>query len=75
MDNKLSIHLHPNAKQNKIEVQTDGSFEIWVAAQPEDNKANKACIKLLAKHYKVAPSRLEIVRGFTSRHKTIKILR
>ncbi|MFA6197714.1 MAG: DUF167 domain-containing protein [Patescibacteria group bacterium] len=75
MENILSIHLHPNAKQNKIETQTNGSFEIWVTAQPQDNKANAACLKVLAKQLKVSPSRLEIIRGFTSRHKTIKKLK
>ena len=69
----ITVNLHPGSKQNKV-VSENNAYSVWVTAQPENNKANMACVKLLAKYLNVSSSRLEIVCGFTSRHKIIKII-
>lgn len=51
----------------------DGVLRVRVTAPPADGAANEAVIKLLAKHLKVPPSALELVRGSTSRNKVIEI--
>jgi uncharacterized protein YggU (UPF0235/DUF167 family) len=38
-----------------------------------EGAANDACVRAVAEHFGVAPSRVSIVRGGTSRRKTIKI--
>ncbi len=37
-----------------------------------DGAASQACIKFLAKAFGISPSRVSIVRGETSRNKTIR---
>jgi uncharacterized protein YggU (UPF0235/DUF167 family) len=69
----ITVNLHPGSKQNKVVIDNNG-YSIWVTAQPENSKANTACLRLLAKYLNVSSGRLEIIRGFTSRRKTIKII-
>lgn len=52
----------------------DGIYRVYVTAVPEDGKATKAVIALLAKHLGIAKSRLELVRGETARDKVFRIL-
>ena len=75
---KISIKVIPNAKQNEI---TEGGFDesgarilkVRVNQPPEDGKANKAAIELLAKYLKVKKSAVSIISGETSRNKIIEI--
>lgn len=73
----IAVRVTPNAGVNQIknDPQADGStlLRVMVTATPEDGKANDAVIKLLAKHFGVAKSRLSIIRGQTSRDKLIRI--
>lgn len=73
----LRIKVTPKAKFERIkkEMGADGAifYKIYVTATPEDNKANEAVIKLLAKALGIAKSNLTITRGHTSREKKIII--
>ena len=40
---------------------------------PSENKANIALIKLLAKHFNTSSANVRIVKGLSSRNKTIEI--
>lgn len=70
---KIKVKVIPKAKQNKVEA-TPGGYRIRVTAAPTDGKANQAVIKLLAAHLGVAKSRLQIVKGATSRDKLIELI-
>jgi len=73
----LRVKVTPKAKFERIkkEMGADGAvlYKIYVTAAPENGKANKAVIKLLAKALNIAKSNLTITHGQTSRKKTIKI--
>jgi len=71
-DNSLIIKLKisPNASKNEI-IKTDTEIKIKITAQPIENKANKALIEFLSKNFKIAKSNIEIVKGETSKEKTI----
>jgi uncharacterized protein (TIGR00251 family) len=77
-DNLLvAVHVLPRAKRDEIEGEViDSAGKKWLkvrlTATPEDGKANKALIRLLAKEWGCAPSCLSIVSGELSRHKIIK---
>jgi uncharacterized protein (TIGR00251 family) len=47
------------------------AIKIKVTAPPVDGAANKACIKFLAKYFKVSKSSIEIISGQTSRTKHV----
>ena len=62
------------AGSSKEEVVVDGSdLTVYVRARAHDGEANAAIIKVLAKHFKVSKSCVEIVRGAKSRHKVVEI--
>jgi uncharacterized protein YggU (UPF0235/DUF167 family) len=78
MPRLISVKLTPKASSDRIgqtRVLSDGQEQLtaYVTAVPEKGKANEALLRLLAKHLGLAPSRLKIVRGHTSRNKVIEI--
>lgn len=69
----IDIKVHPGAGKNEIAGYTDGMLSVKITAQPEKGKANSALIKLLSDTLGIAKSRIEILRGTTSRRKTVSI--
>jgi len=68
-DTILTCRVHPNAPQNRIEKVQDDQLIVRLNSPPVEGKANKALIKLLAKTLHLAPSRITILQGETSRIK------
>lgn len=66
----IKLKISPNASKNEI-IKTDEMVKVKVTAQPIENKANKALIEFLSKNFKVPKSNIEIVKGETSKEKTI----
>lgn len=66
----IKLKISPNASKNEI-IKTDEMVKVKVTAQPIENKANKALIEFLSKNFKVSKSSIEIVKGETSKEKTI----
>ena len=69
----FQIHLCPNAKRDEICGMFGDRIKIAISAPAVDGKANEALVKFLAKHVGVAKSDIVIVKGLTSRDKTITI--
>ena len=74
----ISVRLTPKASSNRIGgtqllPSGDDQLMVYVTEVPEGNKANDAMIDLLAKHFKIATSRLTIARGRTSRNKVVSM--
>ncbi len=72
-DGRLAVRVTPGAKTEALEL-TDGRLTAKVRAKPEDGKANDAVRTLLAAALGVAPSRVELLRGATSREKQFRVL-
>ena len=66
----IKLKISPNASKNEI-INKDGEIKVKVTAQPIENKANKALIEFLSKKLKVAKTNIEIVKGETSKEKTL----
>lgn len=77
MGDTLSVRVTPKASANRIkpEQRADGSLllRVYVTVVPEDGKANKAVIALLAKELGIAKSRLTITHGLADKNKIIRI--
>ena len=72
----LQMHVTPKASVNRVRIEERpegprGRVDVTVA--PEDGKANKQVIKLLARELGLPKSALVIARGQTSHEKTISI--
>jgi uncharacterized protein (TIGR00251 family) len=69
----LAIKLQPRASRNQIGSPLGDELRIKVTAPPVDAAANQALIELLAETLDCGRNRIEILRGHTSRHKTIRL--
>lgn len=73
----LKVKVTPKAKSQRIkkEIAADGTelYRVYVTEAPEDGKANKAVIALIAKELGVPKSAVIIQKGLHSREKIIKI--
>ncbi|HTL55002.1 MAG TPA: DUF167 domain-containing protein [Candidatus Limnocylindrales bacterium] len=69
----LSIKLQPRASVNEIGEPLGNELRIRVTAPPVDAAANEALVRLLAQVLDCPRSRVELLRGHTSRHKTVKL--
>ena len=54
-----------------ITIIEDEFIKVKLTAQPMENKANKALIEFLSKLFKVPKSEIKIIKGETSKEKTI----
>lgn len=75
---RLRLRVTPKASANRIgTVVADGAGDGWlqitVTAVPQDGRANRAVIALLAQRWKLAKSAMTVVRGLTDRRKTVEI--
>lgn len=71
---KISIHLKPNSRhREEVVVNDDGSLTVYAKAPAIEGRANAAAVKLLAKHFGVAPSKVKLVRGASSKYKLFDI--
>ncbi len=68
----IRLKISPNASKNEIIRSSDG-IKIKITAQPIDGKANKCLVEFISKKYKIPKSSIAIVRGETSKEKTILI--
>ena len=69
----LSVKLQPRASANEIGEALGNELRIRVTAPPVDAAANEALVKLLAQQLDCPRNHVELVRGHTSRHKTVKL--
>jgi uncharacterized protein (TIGR00251 family) len=68
----LNIKVIPGASKTEF-VKTETGFKARVQGTPVDGKANDALITLLSKEFGIPKKDIEIVKGKTSRNKTILI--
>ena len=71
----MIIHLRvkPNSKIDSLEVKADGTITLKICAAPVDGKANKYLVRYLSDFFKIRPSKINIIKGQNTPHKTISI--
>lgn len=74
MEETISVKVLPRAKRNEI-IRSESGLKAYLTTPPEDGKANKALIKMLAAHLDLKKTQLTIVKGLRSRNKVIMIKR
>ncbi len=68
------MRVKPGSRAPGIETTSDGLL-LRGRERAIDGAANAACIRALAAHYGVAPSRVTLLRGGTAREKLFEIER
>lgn len=69
----LNIKVIPKSSLNKVIKLSEIELKVKLTSPPVDGEANKKLIKILSKEYKVAKSRIKIVKGETSKNKVVEI--
>jgi uncharacterized protein (TIGR00251 family) len=69
----LKVYLQPRSSKNEIAGAYRDGIKIRVTAPPSEGKANKALIKFLAKELQIPESNIEILKGYHSREKILRI--
>ena len=78
MTTKISIKVVTHAKKSEVVADDIDLFgarilRVKISQPPEDGKANKALIELLAEYLQVKKNSLTIIAGEKSTHKIIEI--
>lgn len=71
--NSLQVKVKPDARENRLELGSDGIWLARIKAQPVDGKANAALIALVAEHFHVRKNQVSIKSGAASRLKRLLI--
>src|SRR5260221_7174302 len=69
---RLAVRVTPGARVQALEI-AGGKLLAKVRAKPEGGKATAATMKLVAQALGIAPSRIELLHGATSRDKLFAI--
>ncbi|HNP92579.1 MAG TPA: DUF167 domain-containing protein [Rectinema sp.] len=67
----LDVYVIPRAPYDSVEGLRDGRILLRVKAAPEKGKANEAVLDLIADYFDIASSNLRILRGHSSKRKSI----
>jgi hypothetical protein len=70
---RICVRVLPRSSQNGCAGVQNGALRVKLTTPPLEGRANEACCKLLAKLAGVPKSRVSILRGKTSRNKTLLI--
>src|SRR4051794_33278941 len=69
----LNVRLQPRSRRDEVAGERGGALVVRVTAPPVDGRANAALCAFVAKATGVAPSRVSVVRGKTSRDKVVRV--
>lgn len=70
---RIYLKVIPRSSRNLVEKISEGEYRVRLTAPPVDGKANEALIKLLAEHFDVPKSAIEIVGGKSSSRKMVDV--
>ena len=71
---QIRVRASPRSAKDLVEGIEGDYIKIRLRAIPEKGKANEAIIKILAKFFDIAPTKISIISGQTSRIKTVEII-
>ncbi|MGI9260409.1 MAG: DUF167 domain-containing protein [Woeseiaceae bacterium] len=69
----IRVKVQPRSSQRSIGVVENGRIRIRTTAAPADGKANQDVARQLADAFGVAPTRITLLKGTTSRLKTFRV--
>jgi len=69
----FTVYVQPRASRNELCGTIGNELKLRLTSPPVEGSANKMCTEFLAELLGIAKSRVRILRGEKSRHKTIKV--
>ena len=72
---RYTVMVKPGSKKGPlVEVDSDGSLTVFLKEHAVDGAANEGLIKVLAEHFGVRKSDVDIESGFSGRVKRVSVL-
>jgi len=71
-DGRLAVKVTPGAREESVTL-TDGAVLVKVRAPADKGAANDAVLQVVARALGLAPSRVRLLRGATSREKVLQV--
>lgn len=69
---RLTLKVIP--KSGRSSLKFDGNvLKVWLKSAPEDGKANAELVRTLADKLEIPRASVEIIRGFSTKNKTVDI--
>lgn len=69
----IDVLIQPRSSRDEIVGMHEGRLKIKISAPPVDGKSNERLTELLSKAFRVPKSNIEIIRGKSSKLKTVKV--
>ena len=69
----LDLHVQPGAKKSGVVGLHGDALKLRIASPPVDGRANAALLVFLAEALGVPKQSLQVVKGETSRRKTVRV--
>ena len=70
---KITVSVIPNAKKPSVEKISKDEYKVKVDAPAVDGKANRRLIEIIADYFNTSKNSVNIIKGFKSKNKIIKI--
>jgi uncharacterized protein (TIGR00251 family) len=73
---RVAVHVKPGSKKGSVvQERTEGGaqIDVFLSKRAVDGEANKQLVEVLAKHYGVRKTAVEILHGFKSRDKVVEV--
>lgn len=75
---KISVHVKPGSRKESIEwvenLFGEKTLVVKIREKPVDGEANRGLIEALSNFLDIPKSRVQIIRGHTSREKVVEII-
>lgn len=69
----IDIKVKPRSKSSSIEKLPDSTYFANIHSLAEKGKANFELLQLVATYFKVNQAQVKIIKGFSSKNKTISV--
>lgn len=69
----IDVLIRPRSSRDEIVGMHEGRLKIKISAPPVDGKANERLTEVLSKAFRVSKSNVEIIRGKSSKLKTVRL--
>lgn len=70
---RIYVKVSPRSSLNKVEKVSEGDYKVKLTAPPVDGAANEQLAKVLADHFGIKKSAVQIVGGKTARTKIVDV--
>lgn len=70
---RIYVKVSPRSSKNEVTKISEGEYKVKITAPPVDGEANEMLIKILANHFGVAKSCINIAGGKSAKIKIIDV--